>query len=63
MEGDLAKKRSRSRRPFVGIERDTFTVAKGAKSLTINGTPARIPVGSNTPWFTITDDLPQHEKL
>ena len=90
-------------KPFGGIERDKFAVAKGAKSLSINGTPdnhdafckncgsllysvvrdgtyvhvtygtladnpsmrptAHIHVGSKAPWFTIADDLPQHEEL
>jgi hypothetical protein len=90
-------------KPFGGIERDKFTVAKGAENLTIDGTPdnhnafcrscgsllysvvrdgafvhvtfgtladnptmhptAHIHVGSKAPWFTITDDLPQHEEL
>ena len=90
-------------KPFGGIERDKFAVTKGAKSLTINGTPdthdafckscgsllysvvrdgayvhvtygtladtptmrptAHIHVGSKAPWFTITDDLPQHEEF
>ena len=90
-------------KPFGGIERDQFAVAKGAESLAIDGTPdnhnafckrcgsllysmvrdgtyvhvtygtladapalrptAHIHVGSKAPWFTITDDLPQHEEL
>jgi hypothetical protein len=90
-------------KPFGGIERDKFTVTKGADDLTINGAPdnhdafckscgsllysvvrdgayvhvtfgtladaptmrptAHIYVGSKAPWFTITDDLPQHEEL
>ena len=90
-------------KPFGGIERDKFTVTKGATTLSINGAPdghdafckscgsllysvvrdgayvhvtygtlahaptlrptAHIYVGSKAPWFTITDDLPQHEEL
>jgi hypothetical protein len=90
-------------KPFGGIERAKLAIAKGAKSLSIDGTPdihnafckscgsllysvvrdgayvhvtygtladnptlrptAHIHVGSKAPWFTITDDLPQHEEL
>lgn len=40
-------------KPFGGIERDEFAVTKGAESLATNGTP----------WFTIADDLPQHQEF
>jgi hypothetical protein len=90
-------------KPFGGIERDKFAVAKGENSLSIDGAPdnhnafckicgslvysvvrdgayvhvtfgtladtpsmrptAHIHVGSKAPWFTITDNLPQHEEL
>lgn len=90
-------------KPFGGIERDKFSLARGADNLIIHGAPdnhdaccrtcgsllysvvqdgayvhvtfgtltddptirptKHIFVGSKAPWFTITDDLPQHEEF
>ena len=47
------------------IASQTFTGVSGIRRrLASSAWPARhIFVGSKAPWFTITDDLPQHEEF
>ena len=52
-------------KPFAGMERNKLTVTQGSDKILIYGDDD----GNNThctvygsPWFTITDDLPQHHR-